>query len=102
MVFKNSAVPYFASVEEYIEMGMVPGGLGRNRDYRKGQVEFGQDVPQFVQDIMFDPQTSGGLLMAVPKAKARSFLKKLHEKGISAAAIVGEVVKEHKGKIKVI
>lgn len=101
-VFTASSIPFFSHAEEYAETGLLPGGLIRNRDYRKGSVDFAPSVPQFIQDVMFDPQTSGGLLIAVPKAKASRLLEKLHSRGVSAAAVIGEVTAENKGRIKVI
>ena len=83
-------------------MGMIPGGLHRNRDFRANMVEVGQDVPQYLADILFDPQTSGGLLMSVPEPQAQSLLKRMREEGIDEAAILGEVVSEPKGRIRVV
>jgi selenide, water dikinase len=100
-VIDSAAVPYFPEAKEYADKGIMPGGLGRNRDYRKGLLDISPGVPQFLQDIMYDPQTSGGLLMSVPKAKAPRLLQKLHAKGVSSAVIIGEVVAENKGRIKV-
>ena len=97
-----AAVPIFPQAKDYYEIGMVAGGLSRNRDYRKKLVDFSPAVPPHLQDILFDPQTSGGLLIAVPKAKASNLLKKLHAQGIKEAAIIGKVVAEHKGRIKVV
>jgi selenide,water dikinase len=59
-------VPVFPDAQELAESGMVPGGLYRNRDYRKHMVEIEPDVSEFLADILFDPQTSGGLLISVP------------------------------------
>jgi selenide, water dikinase len=101
-VIDSAVIPYFPEAKEYAEKGLMPGGLGRNRDYRKASVDFDPAVPQFLQDIMFDPQTSGGLLISVPKAKATRLLKKLQAKGVSNAVVMGEVVGENKGRIKVI
>jgi selenide,water dikinase len=64
-------------------------------------VDIDKKVPQFLQDILFDPQTSGGLLISVPKARASRLLKKLHSDGVTEAAIIGEVVVEPKGRIRV-
>jgi selenide,water dikinase len=97
----SSAVPIFPEAKEYAEMGMVPGGLHRNRDFRQNMVDIDKKVPQFLQDILFDPQTSGGLLISVPKARASRLLKKLHSDGVTEAAIIGEVVVEPKGRIRV-
>ena len=81
--------------------GFVPGGLYRNRDFRKNMVEFGPDVPDYIADMLFDPQTSGGLLIAVSKIKASRLLETLHGAGVENAAIVGEIVNRHKDKILV-
>ena len=50
-------------------------------------------------DILFDPQTSGGLLISVVQEKADKLLNKLREEGIKEAAIIGEVISEPLGKI---
>ena len=101
-VIHASSVPLFPETKEYYDKGMVPGGLGRNRDFRKGVIDFGSSVPQYLQDILFDPQTSGGLLIAVPAAKTTKLLKKLHAAGVSEAAVIGEVTTKPKGRIKAI
>jgi selenide, water dikinase len=101
MVIDAAAIPVFPEAKEYAEMGMVPGGTERNRDFRKNMVDIDKKVPQYLQDILFDPQTSGGLLIAVPKAKASRLLKRLHEEGVTEAAIIGGVVAEPKGRIRV-
>jgi selenide,water dikinase len=100
-IINAPAVPIFPEVKKYYDLGMVAGGLGRNRDFRKDMVDIDKKVPQYLQDIFFDPQTSGGLLIAVPKAKALKLLKKLHSAGVAEAAIIGEVAAEPKGRIKV-
>jgi selenide,water dikinase len=99
MVIDAAAVPIFPEAKEYAESGMIAGGLNRNRDYRKNMVDIDSNVPQYLKDILFDPQTSGGLLIAVPKAKASRLLKKLHSEGVDEAAIIGEVVATPKRKI---
>jgi selenide,water dikinase len=96
-----AAVPYFTEAKELAEMGMIPGGLHRNRDFRQDMVEIAQSVPRFLADILFDPQTSGGLLISVPKQKAPGLLKKMHQADISEATIIGEVVAKPKGRIAV-
>jgi selenide,water dikinase len=101
-IINASAVPLFPETRGYYDRGMVAGGLGRNREYRKNMVDIDTGVPQYLQDIFFDPQTSGGLLIAVPKARAARLLKKLHTTGVAEATIIGEVVAEPKGRIKII
>jgi selenide,water dikinase len=101
MVIEASAVPVFPGARELAEMGMIPGGLHRNRDFRKDMVDVASSVPQYLNDILFDPQTSGGLLIAVPGEKAQNLLESLHKEGVAEAAIIGEVVASPKGRITV-
>ena len=99
MVIYSRAVPFFAEAKELAEMGMVPGGLHRNREFRMNMVDIGEEVPDYLVDIFFDPQTSGGLLISVPSDKGEELLQNLHRHGINEAAIIGEVLAEPKGRI---
>jgi len=99
VVIHSSAVPFFPEVKELTEMGLIPGGLHRNREFRMNMVSVDSQVPDYLVDIFFDPQTSGGLLISIPESEARPLLQRMHEHGIQEAAIIGEVVAEPKGKI---
>ena len=101
-VIEAEKVLFFEAARNFAAEGMIPGGLRRNRDYRQGIVDMSPDVTQFLQDIVYDPQTSGGLLIAVPGEKAAQFVDKLRENGVDAAAIIGEVTAENPGRIRVI
>jgi selenide,water dikinase len=99
MVVRSPAVPYFPEAKELAEMGLAPAGLHRNREFRRGMVEIAETVPDYMTDILFDPQTSGGLLISVPGQEAESLLERMREAGIAQAVIIGEIVEEPKGKI---
>jgi len=101
MVIHSAVVPFFPEAKELAEMGLVPGGLHRNREFRMNMVEIDSEVPDYLVDILFDPQTSGGLLISSPKLEAELLLKSMHKEGIEAATIIGEVVAEPKGKVVV-
>ena len=101
MAIDSAAVPIFPEAKGLAEMGMIPAGLHRNRDFRKHMIDMSEEVPQYLHDILYDPQTSGGLLITVPHERAWMLLEKLQEKGVAEAAIIGEVVAEHKAKIAV-
>lgn len=96
-----SSLPLFPRVEEFTRMGLIPPGDQRNRKFREELVDFSQDVPDWKQWILFDAQTSGGLVLALPPNKVEEALKKLHEQGINKATVIGTVVKELKRKIVV-
>jgi selenide,water dikinase len=59
-------------------------------------------VDPIFQDILFDPQTSGGLLICVDAASADALLDKIKEKNMARAAVIGEVVSDPKEKIIVL
>lgn len=102
-VLINAAhVPMYSEALEWAAMGLIPAGAYNNRDYRGAFVDFGPDVSLRVQDLLFDPQTSGGLLIAVAPEEAERLVAALHVKGIDCAAIVGEVVAEPVDRIIVV
>lgn len=94
-----SSVPLFPRTEEFAKMGLIPPGSQRNRKFRGDMVEVISELPDWKVWILFDAQTSGGLVFSSPPQKAEALLKRLHEEGIKESAIIGEVLKEPKGKI---
>ena len=101
MVIRSSSVPIFHEIQEFVEMGIIPGGLNRNRKFRMNMIEVGPDCPEWIVDVFFDPQTSGGLLISLPLKEAEDLVKRMNDEGIKDAAIIGEVVPEPKGKIMI-
>lgn len=83
-------VPYHAEALELASMGLIPAGAYRNREYAEQGVEVKGNISLAMQDILYDPQTSGGLLFALPQAEADRCLEQL-QKTIPAAAIVGYI-----------
>ena len=74
---------------EFAQMGILPEGMYRNRTYAEPFVDAG-DVPLYIQDVLYDPQTSGGLLISVAADDAEKLLSDLKECTLSAY-IIGEV-----------
>jgi len=102
MVIHSSLVPIFREIRQFVEMGIIPGGLNRNRKFRMSMVEVGPDCPEWIVDVLFDPQTSGGLLIALPLKEAEELVQRMRDEGIERASIIGEIVTEKKGKILII
>ena len=84
---QSKNVPFHQEAWEFADMGFLPAGAYRNRDYAEGGVTVQNVVSRTMQDLLYDPQTSGGLLMAVDAADAESCLKELQDSIPHAAAI---------------
>ncbi|MDD2309960.1 MAG: selenide, water dikinase SelD [Desulfuromonadaceae bacterium] len=91
---RSANVPMYPEAIEWASMGLIPAGAYNNRNFRGAIVDFSSNVSQRIQDLLFDPQTSGGLLIAVAAMEAESLVTALKAKGIDTAAIVGEVISE--------
>jgi len=94
-------VPFISEVMEYAGMGLVPAGTYKNREFFGPGIDMASNVDPVMQDILFDPQTSGGLLICVEREAAEPLLRDLLEQGIRGAGIIGEVLPEPKGRILV-
>ncbi len=97
----SQEIPILPEAVDYAGMGLVPAGAYKNREFRECMVDFAPSVDRLVQDILFDPQTSGGLLIGVEKESAGDLVAELREKGIPEAAIIGEVIAEPKRRIEI-
>ncbi len=96
-----ASVPVIPEAVEFASMGLVPAGAAKNREHRLCMVDFAEGVGPVEQDILFDPQTSGGLLLAVPEEQARQALTALQSAGCPDAAVIGEVIPDPVGRIVV-
>jgi selenide,water dikinase len=80
-------VPYHPEALDLADMGFIPAGAYRNRDYAESSVQVRGDVSRAMQDLFYDPQTSGGLLMAVPEKEAEALLRALEDVAPASARI---------------
>ncbi len=95
-LIKSSEVPLFSSVLEHASSGMIPGGAGANKKAFGCQVDRFSKVDDLIFEILFDPQTSGGLLLAIKDA--RGYIEELASKGVKGS-LIGEIT-ENKGRIE--
>ncbi|HWR10018.1 selenide, water dikinase SelD [Sporomusa sp.] len=96
----STALPLLPEAAEAANMGLVPGGAYTNRNYLK-TVTFAEPVKENIRDICFDPQTSGGLLFAVPGDQAQALIAALQAAGVAAASLIGQVTADGGGDIYV-
>jgi selenide,water dikinase len=97
----SGAVPILAEALEFAAMGFVPAGAHKNRTYRQQMVKTDADFDPILRDILYDPQTSGGLLIGVAERDAFSLLRRLQETGIEHAQIIGSVTDNKTEKITI-
>ena len=102
MVIQLKAVPIFPEAMDYAKLGLVPGGAYSNRQFFSCRVEVHSDVSDLLVDILYDPQTSGGLLISLPPSEADRLVEILKKEGDTSSSIVGEVVEEPRGKIQIL
>ena len=95
----SGAVPVFEGVRDLMETGFVPGGLYRNKNFRIAQVTKEKTCPDWLFDVLFDPQTAGGLFFCLSGDRAQNVVETMRDGGVASAAVVGEVVAAHSGKI---
>jgi selenide,water dikinase len=100
LVIDHTKIELLPEAVEYSRRGFLPGGLKRNIEFIGGCVEFVAGIAEEVQNLLFDPQTSGGLLVAVAAADAPRLLAGLRERGVPAQEI-GEVLPKTKSLILV-
>jgi len=91
MRIDSKSLPVFTEALEFASMGLIPAGAYKNRKFRESMVHISSDVPLALADILFDPQTSGGLAISVDKAHAQKLLNALHEKGMEWSRIIGKI-----------
>jgi selenide,water dikinase len=98
----SSQVPVIPEAEEFAAMGLIPAGAYKNREFREQMINFAETVPRTLQDLLFDPQTSGGLLISVSDVHCAALVSALKDGGIADAAQIGDVVDSQEEIISVI
>ena len=97
-----SRVPVLSYAREYAALGLVPGGSHANRRFCEKHLFVDPRVPPIEVDLLSDAQTSGGLFIAVAAPHGEVLLSRLHDRGVTDAAVVGEVTASGVGRIRVI
>ena len=95
-------VPVIARALAFAEMGLIPAGAYKNREFRGSMIVFAEPVARARQDILLDPQTSGGLLIGVDGGQADQLVAALKAGGVVDASPIAEVLDDAREKIWVL
>ena len=90
VVLFTGELPILPETEEFARMGIIPAGAHRNRMQAEGRACFPSKTPLELIDIIFDPQTSGGLLISVAPGDAKALLERVCQV-VPEARIIGEI-----------
>jgi selenide,water dikinase len=93
MSIDHERLAYLPGAIEAARAGFFSGGLKNNREFLEGCVEFSPNIPDEIQSLLYDPQTSGGLLVALASQAADSATALLERRGISAR-VIGTVIEK--------
>jgi selenide,water dikinase len=97
----SGKVPLLEGAIDCVRAGLIPGGLKNNREFAECLVSYDQGIPEEIRTILFDPQTSGGLLLSVARADAAPLVEALTSAGVPAVEI-GEVLPPGKPLIQIV
>ena len=89
---RSNSLPILPGALRLSLEGYITGGCKRNRTYLADKVQVAALVPQDHNEVAFDPQTSGGLLIAIPASEAPKLTRELLDEGVLSAAVIGEAV----------
>ncbi len=84
-------VPFMSGVFSYAGLGLIPAGAYNNRDYLADKVSYLDEIDPDLRELLFCPETSGGLLMAVPAEAEQEFLQRMGERQVKVS-LVGRVL----------
>lgn len=86
------SLPILPGIGEMADMGLIPAGAYRNKEHSGSKVINESRMGIFAEDLIFDPQTSGGLLIAIPSELEEELIKQLHAGGFNWSVRIGKFV----------
>lgn len=96
-------IPVIDGLDKYISLGMIPGGTLKNKEIYSCSVEKKQDISSEQEIVLYDAQTSGGLLLSISPEQAEKAKGLLYQQGFNSSQIIGKIIKVSSGrKIRII
>jgi len=95
VLLDTSAVPVIPQVEKYAQMGLIPAGTYKTRTFCEKNMSIDSSVNPVLVDIIFDPQTSGGLLISISDKNTERCIDAMRQEGVYAK-VIGKVTGDHK------
>ena len=102
VILQSARLPVLLGATLLAEKGYLTGGCKRNRDYLKDKVTVDRSIREGLVEVAFDPQTSGGLLIAVPEKVAPRLVKALQANGVRAATTIGHAASRQQAWVRLV
>ncbi len=87
-----AGIPFLEGALSFAEMGLLSAAAYSNQEYVGTRAAFEEEIPLASRDVLFDPQTSGGMLVCCPPERMQEFLEHFHRRALTPAGVVGRVV----------
>ena len=100
-VIQYDNVNKFEGVEALAIKEIIPGGSMKNFRWHSKHVSYGNNIDEYKKIILSDAQTSGGLLISIPKSESEELVESLNKSNATKSSIIGEIVKKSKHEVKV-
>jgi selenide,water dikinase len=102
LVIESSKMPLLRGAPRLAEKGYITGGCKRNRDYLDDKMVIDKSIREGLVEVALDPQTSGGLLIAIAKRQAAKLIEDLHAAGVTVACEVGYATSQQKPWVRLV
>ena len=102
LILESAKLPLLKSAVRLAEKGYITGGCKRNKDYLDDKMVIEKSVREGLAEVALDPQTSGGLLIAIGKKHAAKFIDDLHAAGVKVACEIGYATSQQKPWVRLV
>jgi len=102
LILESAKLPLLHRAPRLAEKGYLTGGCKRNREYLKDKITVDKSIREGLVEVAFDPQTSGGLLIALPQRYASKLVEELQANGVKAATTIGYATSLQKAWVRLV